>query len=67
MTAPMQCQAAAARFASGDDVVDVIRYTTVHAAIRRLVSGDRAGALQEMYDGLALQAPLSFKAPVVSP
>lgn len=65
MSAQLQCQVEAARFASGDQLVDEIRTATVHAAVRRLVLGDRAGALQEMYDGLARQAPLSFKAPVV--
>lgn len=57
MTAPLQCQLEVARFASGADVVEVIRRATIQAAVRRLVAGDFPGALQEMYDGTERQAP----------
>lgn len=66
MTALLQCQAEVARFASGESRVDELRRTTTRAAVRRLVAGDRAGALREMYDGMAAQAPLTFKAPAVT-
>jgi len=65
MTAPLQCQEEAGRFASGESRVDELRRTTTRAAVRRLVVGDRAGALREMYAGMAAQAPLTFKVPVV--
>lgn len=66
-TRPMQCQREAARFASRPDKVDEIRRTTNRTAIVRLrEDGDFAGALQVMYDGLASQAPLTFKPPAVT-
>lgn len=66
MTALLQCQEEAARFASGDSQVDELRHVAVRAAVRRLVLGDRTAALQEMYAGMAAQAPLTFKAPAVT-
>lgn len=64
MTAPLRCQEDAARFASGETRVDELRHAAVRAAVRRLVLGDRTGALEEMYAGLSAQAPLSFRPPM---
>lgn len=62
----MQCQREAARFASRETTVDELRQIAIRAAIRRLRDhGDRDGALREMYEGLANQAPLTFKPPPV--
>ena len=59
----MQCQREVARFAAGPARVNEVRHSSVRAAVRFLVLGDREAALQVMYDGLVLQAPLSFKPP----
>lgn len=59
----MQCQREAARFAAGPTRVDELRRLAVKAAVRKLRDGDRAGAVAEMYAGLANQAPLTFKPP----
>ena len=64
-TPALQCQVEAARFASTADVIDEIRATTARTAIRLLRAGDRPGALAAMYEGLAAQAPLTFKPPTV--
>ncbi|NUO57273.1 MAG: hypothetical protein HOV78_11445 [Hamadaea sp.] len=66
MTAPLQCQVEAARFASSSTTVDAVRHRTVREAVRQLRAGDRAAALQAMYAGLKLQAPLSFRLPTVT-
>lgn len=63
MTAALQCQREAARFASTPATVDDLRARAVRSALRRLRDGDRDGALAAMYDGLAAQAPLTFKRP----
>lgn len=63
----LQCQREAARFALGAPRVEEIGVRTRREAIRRLRSGDFAGALEVMYAGLAEQAPLSFKPPAVTP
>lgn len=62
----MQCQREAARFAAGPTRVDELRRLAIKAAVRRLRAGDRDGALREMYDGLARQAPLTFKPPAAT-
>lgn len=63
MSAALQCQVEAARFASTTATVDELRGKTVRAALGHLRAGDPAAALAAMYAGLALQAPLSFKPP----
>lgn len=66
-TQPLQAQREAARFASTAATIDDLRHRTVRVTIPLLGRGDRATALQAMYAGLALQAPLTFKAPTSSP
>lgn len=62
----MQCQREAARFAAGPARVDELRHLAVKAAVRRLRAGNREAALDEMYAGLARQAPLTFKPPTTA-
>lgn len=60
---PLQCQVEAARFATRRDRIDEVRATAIRVAVAHLVAGRRAAALDEMLDGLALQAPLTFRRP----
>lgn len=66
MSAPLQCQVEAARFASTAETVDELGAKARRKAIERLRDGDGAGALAEMYAGLKAQAPLSFTPPAVT-
>lgn len=66
MSAPLQCQAEAARFASRTTGVDAVRQRAVREALRQLRAGDPDTALQVMYAALKLQAPLSFIPPAVT-
>lgn len=66
MSPALQCQQEAARFASTPATVDELRRKGIRAALASLRAGDRAAALEAMFDTLSAQAPLSFTRPAVT-